>query len=295
MEIQQVKLNSYWCVVSSSDRRTHRARRSRSPVADASDPDAPPALQARERHRPKDFCGTRQVRRPGVAPQNQHVGFPERIIYLNRNGGTYQVTGTATNAATNVASASWLSDGQPVVAVIEPMAADFNWPMIAACVADHFALYRVQVVETEPATGTFIEAVVGGTGTELGYGVNELWGIATRRQLLWRDRSRHRVHLPRGTPRRRAPGRGAVRDDFHEVAHLLALEHETLPTDLMSYTIIADSMYKDFVDENATCGVYLELRQGLAPARPAPPTRRRGWPPSSAYGPPSSTSRRPLS
>ncbi len=206
--------------------------------------------------RPADGCGTHQVNRAGTVQQHQRAAGSQRTVYLNRNGGTYQIGGGgATNAGTNVASSSVSADGRGRTAVIPPLAAGFNWSAIAACVRVHYDKYNIRVVETEPTSGDYVEAVVGGFGTELGFGSDELFGIAsadnfcgvTERGIAFNFSETHR-QVPR-------------KDDelcatiAHEVGHLLALEHETLATDVMSYVLIADSSTKAFIDQNVACGV----------------------------------------
>jgi MYXO-CTERM domain-containing protein len=133
--------------------------------------------------------------------------------------------------------------------------ATFNWPVISACVRAHFRQFNVLVVESKPTNGLpFIEAVVGGNGQEIGFGANELFGIAsadnfcgvTEKGIALNFSDTHR-NVPR-------------RDDelcatiAHEVGHLIALEHEQLPTDIMSYVLIDDSGTKAFVNQTSGCG-----------------------------------------
>jgi MYXO-CTERM domain-containing protein len=208
--------------------------------------------------RPAHACGTHQVNRFGATPSPGQVvfgGAPQRTIYLNRFGGTYNINSNDTNSATNNAFRSVSANGQARTAVIPALASGFNWTTIAQCVRMHFLPYNVRIVETEPTSGAYVEAVVGGTGTELGYGVNDLFGIAaadnfcgvTETGIAFNFSETHR-----DVPRRDEELCATI---AHEVGHLLALEHETLAADLMSYVLVAQSPPKSFVNQNVPCGV----------------------------------------
>lgn len=199
--------------------------------------------------RSPDACGTPQVSvaNPVALPPPPAVGL--RTVYLNKDGGTYKAGGT-TDASTN--TTQLVSGGTFVIPPINT--ALFNWPTVAACVKAHFKKFNVRVVETEPTSGDYIEAVVGGDGSELGFGADQLFGIAsadnfcgvTERGIAFSFSQTHR-QVPR-------------RDDelcatiAHEVGHVIALEHEQLGTDLMSYILISDSTTKAFVDMSSGCG-----------------------------------------
>lgn len=206
--------------------------------------------------RPAGSCGTRQV--PG-----QFVGTPkwalapgdQRTIYLNRFGGTYEVKrGAATDSSTNVVSSQTSADGNARTAVIPPLASDFDWPTISACVREHFAPYNVRIVEYEPSSGPYIEAVVGGSGTSLGFPSGALLGIAaadnfcgvTEAGIAFNFSEDHR-----GIQQRDLELCATI---AHEVGHLIALEHEALARDLMSYVPVFQAPNKAFVDQDSACG-----------------------------------------
>jgi hypothetical protein len=206
---------------------------------------------------PARRCGTEQVARTVQPPPPWlRAAGDQRVIYLNRNGATYNITGNTTNAATNAVSTR-VSNGGPRMAVIPPLAADWDWPWVAQCVADAFKPYDIRVVETEPpADAIYIEAIVGGTGTELGYSANDLFGIAaaddfcgvTEAGVAFTFSETHRA-----VPQRNAELCATI---AHEVGHLLALEHETLATDLLSYVLVNDTTSKSFVNMDVACGVF---------------------------------------
>ena len=228
-------------------------------IAVAAPAGAPPDLPGpTSSFRATHACGTHQT--PGlVANPIQRPGggaaVGPRTVYLNRFGGTFHIVNAATNSATDSANISVAADGRPRTAVIPPMSANFNWPSISTCVKAHFSKWDIHVVETRPASGIYIEAVVGGTGTELGYGANELFGIASADNFC-------RVTEAGIAFSFSETHRGVGRDNeelcatiAHEVGHLLALEHETLATDLLSYVMITDSGSKGFINQNVPCGV----------------------------------------
>ncbi|HUQ08142.1 MAG TPA: Ig-like domain-containing protein [Kofleriaceae bacterium] len=214
---------------------------------------SPAAAQVRPAHR----CGTEQVTRSVQPPPPWlRAAGDQRVIYLNRNGATFNVSGGTTNAATNVVSTR-VANGGGRTAVIPPLTADWDWPWVAQCVADAYKPYDLRVVETEPPADTiYIEAIVGGTGTELGYAANELFGIAAADNFCGVTEAGvaftfSEVH--RNVEQRDAELCATI---AHEVGHLLALEHETLATDLLSYVLVADTTSKSFVNMNVACGVF---------------------------------------
>lgn len=239
-----------------------------------------------------DRCGTHQINRAALDPSYKPIELPaaaQRTIYLNRNGGTYHIGG-ATNSATNTAS-SQVSNGASGDITIAPLQAGFNWANIAACVRAHYRPYNVKITETEPTSGVYIEAVVGGDGTELGFPEGQLFGIAsadnfcgvTEAGIAFSFSETHR-QVPRADDELCAT-------IAHEVGHLITLEHETMATDLMSYVLISESSTKTFNNSQSPCGVQpgqnqpcscggsstnsgmrLSASLGLRPTETVPPT-----------------------
>lgn len=204
-------------------------------------------------------CGTHQIPKTDAPIAVPTGPQPERVIYLNRNGATYQTVNGATNSATNAISTSVHAQRAPGRTVtIPPLSNDFNWTAVAACVTELYRPYKVRVVQTEPPSGNYIEAIVGGNGTELGFGPNDLFGIAaadnfcgvTERGVAFTFSETHR-----NVGRRDEELCATI---AHEIGHLVALEHEVLPLDAMSYVLVAQlqaNQKKAFVDQNAQCGV----------------------------------------
>ena len=203
---------------------------------------------------PLRVCGTSQIPRSFAPPPTFFAAGPQRVIYLNRHGATFEIMGSTTDATTNVVHRDVSAGRQSRTAVIPPIETSFDWDGIVACVTEHFRRFDVRVVEIEPETGPYIEAIVGGDGTELGYSGGGLFGIAaadnfcgiTERGVAFNF---SRTHL--NVPQRNAELCATI---AHEVGHLLALEHEVLATDVMSYVLVADSSSKAFVDQASACG-----------------------------------------
>ena len=100
----------------------------------------------------------------------------------------------------------------------------------------------------------YVEAVVGGDGTEIGAGTNQLFGIASADDFCGVTEAGVAFNFSethRDVPRRDDELCATI---AHEVGHLLALEHEVLPVDLMSYVYIAESGTKTFSPQNSRCG-----------------------------------------
>ena len=271
------------------------------PNASPAEPEAAPRWQ-----RPVRGCGTHQIQRQDAPPPRQSFAAGEpRVIYMNKDGGTYTFGGT-TDASTNIAGGVSVGPSSGTIPALNTN--QFDWGFISQCVQDYYAPYNVTFTETEPASGDYIEAVVGGTGTELGYGTDELFGIAaaddfcsvTERGIAF---SFSQTHL--GVPQADEELCATI---AHELGHVMALEHEALAIDLMSYVLVSESASKDFVDQDANCGVYpgdnfscscggsqtnsaqrLEDYLGLRPAETNPPILAITSPDDGATVPPTFT------
>lgn len=197
--------------------------------------------------RSPDGCGTVQV--PGTAdPIGLRAATQTRIIFLNRFGGTYHPG--ATDSSQNLSTLVPGSEAK----ILGMNTAIFDWATVSACVRTHFQGFNVRIVETEPNAPSYVEAVVGGNGTELGFGPGELFGIAsadnfcgvTEKGIAFSFSETHNNVQQRNEE--------LCATIAHEVGHLLALEHEQLPEDLLSYVLVADSPSKAFVNMDSGCG-----------------------------------------
>jgi hypothetical protein len=179
-----------------------------------------------------------------------------RTIYLNRKGGTYNIVNGATNAATNTANTIAAGDGRTHSnAVIPPLESSFDWPYIVDCVKKQYKKYNVTITETEPTSGNYVEAVVGGNGASTGWSASSgILGVAsadnfcgvTERGIAFSFASNH-IGITK-------PNDELCATVAHEVGHLLALEHEIAAPDTMSYVPFASSGSKAFTDGSSHCG-----------------------------------------
>jgi MYXO-CTERM domain-containing protein len=115
--------------------------------------------------------------------------------------------------------------------------------------------YNVIITETEPASGSYIEAVVGGTGSSTGWSASSgILGVAaadnfcgvTERGIAFSFSTNHR-----GIAK---PNDELCATVAHEIGHLLALEHEIAAPDTMSYVPFASAGQKSFTSANSQCG-----------------------------------------
>ena len=200
------------------------------------------------RHGP--WCGTPQVM-PTTTAQAPLTPYSAaaRVVWLNRAGGTY-TGGPNTNSATNAVSSGIFGSR---TFTVPPMSTQFDWNALVACVKVHYKPYNVRFVESKPASGKYVQAVVGGTGDEIGAG-GGLLGIAaadnfcgvTEAGIAFSFSEAH-VGISRQTDELCAT-------IAHEIGHVLSLEHEVLGPDTMSYVTIADSNTKSFVSAESACG-----------------------------------------
>jgi MYXO-CTERM domain-containing protein len=210
-------------------------------------------------------CATPQVPAAapdGFAPRVLLAPGAQRVVFLNRYGGMFNVTQGATDSAANTVSTR--ITGRAIMANIAPLGSQFDWPMIVTCVKNHFKDIDVRFVETEPTMGPFIEAVVGGNGSELGFGASSgILGIAaadnfcdvTETGICFSFAEAH------GGSTRNAELCTTV---SHEIGHLLALEHEVLATDLMSYVPVTSQPNKGFQNQASACGTYPQQPQNCS-------------------------------
>jgi hypothetical protein len=205
--------------------------------------------------RDEQSCGTRQVPSP-VAYAVPFVAPVTRTVYLNNHGGTYNVGNTVTNSATNVANVIAAGDRRAhASAVIPPIETSFNWPYIVDCVKTQYKPYNVIVTETEPTSGSYVEAVVGGDGSSTGWSASSgILGVAsadnfcgvTENGIAFSFSTNH-VGIARANDELCAT-------IAHEVGHLLSLEHEVTAADTMSYVPFASAGAKSFTEANGNCG-----------------------------------------
>lgn len=150
---------------------------------------------------------------------------PPIVLYLNKNGAT--IARGNNDSRANTSSIVRGTTTFPPSRYANNAAA---WSRIVSTVKSHFAAYNVTVVDQEPASGNYLEAVVtSGSPSLIGYG-DSLGGIAPSRcgivqnsvVFVFDARLRNEVHTAEVIS--------------HELGHSLSLSHTQTQTDLMSYT-----------------------------------------------------------
>lgn len=203
-------------------------------------------------------CGTTTVAHPvAAAALFSQPATTTRTIFLNKNGGVYNITNGMTDASMNTANVIATGDNHTHANItIPPIDAVFNWPYIVACVKTQYKPYNIVITETEPTSGNYVEAVVGGDGSTNGFTPQDgILGVAsadnfcgvTEKGIAFSFAHNH-VGITK-------------QDDelcatiAHEVGHLLALEHEAAAPDTMSYVPFAASHVKSFTTPSSHCGI----------------------------------------
>jgi hypothetical protein len=177
-----------------------------------------------------------------------------RVIYLDKDGGTFDITAGPTDSATNAANLIATGDSKERANVaLAPIESSFDWPYILACVKQQYQPYNVTVVDTRPTSGTYVEALIGGDGTANGLG-SDVLGVAAADNFCGITETGIAFafstnHLTRGSPNDELCTTIA-----HEVGHLFALEHEISGVDTMSYVAFATAMMKSFTEPSSHCG-----------------------------------------
>jgi MYXO-CTERM domain-containing protein len=164
-----------------------------------------------------------------------------RIVYMNKNGVTLSpgnndartnrstiVTQTTTFAAWNVSAA--------------------NWSTVMTCMRDLFSRFDVQIVDTDPGNVPHMEAVFGGSPTQVGMDTNvagvspfTLDCVVIENSVVFTFTGAFNF-----TPRQ------ACEIMAQEVAHSYGLDHELLASDPMTY--LQYNGNRAFQDQTASCG-----------------------------------------
>lgn len=169
---------------------------------------------------------------------NKAISGP-RVVFLNRRGGTY--TRGTNNSSTNVSSIP----STPSVTVPAYEGSDADWQSLMGCVQNQYARFNVQITDVDPAADTHIEAVVGGSASDLGYASN-VGGVSPFNCGVI---SRSIVYV---FSRAYGSVRGECEAVAHEIGHSLGLEHEYLCQDPMTY--LGGCGSKSFQDQTVQCG-----------------------------------------
>jgi hypothetical protein len=167
-------------------------------------------------------------------------------IYLNRHGGTY-TAGNDDSAAGSSSIVRWQNRTSATIPALDWTEA--KWQSFLACIKDEYARFNVLVTDERPQSGSYIEAAIGGTGAELGYG-SGVGGVAPVDAGRCVPIARAVVFIFGGKP---FSAQTACEIAAQEIAHaIVPLDHEYLASDAMTY--LSYNGHKVFQDEDAPCG-----------------------------------------
>ena len=164
---------------------------------------------------------------------------PGAIVFLNRHGGVYSEG--FDNPVTNRSS---------IISGIRSIAAfagdDADWETVLEHVRTLFRHFDISIVDVEPPTGPYIEAVVGGLPGQAGFN-SGTFGVAPAYCAPARNTI---VFIFSGLQ----PGQNIriAEDIAHEIGHAFSLDHEYLCKDPMTY--LTGCGEKRFQNRTVACG-----------------------------------------
>jgi hypothetical protein len=163
------------------------------------------------------------------------------VVYVNRYGGSVSAGEDDSHAGTS----SLVKRGTAKIPAWR--GGDARWKQVMSCVRDRFSPFAIELTEERPQSGDYIEAMVGGKPSVLGYD-HDISGIAPYTGDV----------MPNAIVYVFAAGIDndvdiTCVDVLHEVGHALGLDHEYLCQDPMSYLWDCEEP-KTFQDADATCG-----------------------------------------
>ncbi|HEX5064000.1 MAG TPA: Ig-like domain-containing protein [Kofleriaceae bacterium] len=180
----------------------------------------------------------------------QAVLAQSKIIYLNKNGVTLSPgnNDSRTNRSTIVTQTTSIPAWNVTAA---------NWAAVVSCTKDLFARFDVTVVDTDPGNVPHIEAVFGGTPTQVGL-PNNVAGVSpftTDCSII----ENSVVFTFAGAFQ--LTSRDACEIMAQEIAHSYGLDHELLASDPMTYLQYTGN--RAFQDQTASCGEDVQRACGI--------------------------------
>ena len=182
-----------------------------------------------------------QFARQVLPPQPAAAVAQSRVIYLNKNGVTLSpgTNDARTNRSTIVSQQT----------TIQPWnVSATTWSGTVACVRELFAPFNVTVVDTDPGNVAHIEAVFGGSPSQVGL-PNTVAGVSP----FTSDCSIIENSIVfTFTDVIQQNSRTACEIMAQEIAHSFGLDHELLASDPMTY--LSYNGNRSFQNQSASCG-----------------------------------------
>jgi len=201
------------------------------------------AVLARQVLPAKDLSLDGELIDPSVTGDEPNVAYAQsRTVFLNRTGVT--LLPGDNNARAN---RSTIVTTQTAIPAWNVSAA--NWNTVVTCMRDLFAAYDIRIVDTDPGNVPHIEAVFGGSPTQVGM-ENNVLGVSpftTDCSII----ENSVVFTFTGGTYQMTP-REACETMAQEVAHSYGLDHEILASDPMTYLPYAGN--RAFRDQLVPCG-----------------------------------------
>lgn len=165
-------------------------------------------------------------------------------VYLNRHGGTY-VADPINDSKSNRSSVLH-NQGIASADIAAFAGGDAAWAELVNCSRQLFAPFDVRITDYEPAVGPYIEVVVGGNGSEVGF--FGAAGVAPFACGPVPAAITFAFSQVASSPRR------LCETVAHEIGHALTLDHVMLCEDPMSYGSNCGQRW--FRNQGSTCGEY---------------------------------------
>ncbi|HSD88702.1 MAG TPA: Ig-like domain-containing protein [Kofleriaceae bacterium] len=181
---------------------------------------------------------------------NVAVIAQSRIVYLNKNGVTLSPgdNDSRTNKSTIVTQTTTLPAWNVSAA---------NWDATVSCMRDLFSRFDVSIVDQDPGNVPHIEAVFGGSPTQVGMDANTA-GVSPftldcgiiENSIVFTFTGAFQL-----------TSREACEIMAQEVAHSFGLDHEYLASDPMTYLDYTGN--RAFQDQTSQCGEYAARTCGI--------------------------------
>jgi hypothetical protein len=171
---------------------------------------------------------------------------PKQTIYLNRDGVTLK---SGSDDAAHDQSSVLAGYGKTTVTIAKAQLDDATWAEVMTCVKGEFARFNIEVVDQRPAAQGYRMVVVGGSGSELGFGIDSRGDAPFDRDgckpvqnaiaFVFAEKLNGDVNA-------------LCEVAAHEVAHTFAVDHLHSAADPMSH--LPFTGHRAFQDADLACG-----------------------------------------